>query len=473
MFDYETIRSIGAGSFGRALLCKRISTGQQVIIKEINLEEQESSIQQASLQEAKILSMIRHPSIIEYIDSFIEEGKLCIVMEYASGGDLWTKIKSCNGSHFSESQILTWFIQICQALKYVHSQHILHRDIKSQNIFLDAQGNAKLGDFGIAKILNHTRDFAHSVVGSPFYLSPEICQGLEYNSKTDVWSLGCVLYELCTFSPAFSGNNMGGIVMKILRQQQPSIPGIYSSDLQILVDAMLQKQPGRRPTISQILSYPFLRKYNEPYSVDVEIQARPDVPVVKPVKKAKKQRIRKSEMSPLQITPATKVVAPVRNSRPKSARPKSKQQLIPKKKQSKLTDGDSISNFLMVKPIQAKSKENVKPIDELENVVKLKHPIKEEHPKEEESIDELEMCIKLEKSDVVSTDSFNTTAHDIECIRAYLESLLGTEKLLQVYNALNSDNSCESEVREMLGKNSENTLVLVQRLIISEEQCQL
>jgi len=121
-------------------------------------------------------------------------------MEFCECGDLASAIKDWKkeGGTFSEEEILNWFIQICIALEYIHGRKILHWDIKSQNIFLTSNGTVKLGDFGISKLLETTNEAAMTVVGTPYYMSPEVCENKPYTFKSDVWALGCVLYELCT-----------------------------------------------------------------------------------------------------------------------------------------------------------------------------------------------------------------------------------------------------------------------------------
>lgn len=256
--DYIEKRVIGEGSYGRAILSEDKKTGDLCVIKEIamgNLSQQEIA---DSKKEIKILKSLNHPYIIGYKDSFTHHNILHIVMEYADNGDLYGQIQNANNVHFSEDQILSWFVQMCLAVKHIHDRKILHRDLKCQNIFLTKNGHVKLGDFGIAKVLDHTTQFSKTAIGTPYYLSPEICQGKLYNSKSDVWSLGCILYELCTLTHAFDANCMNGLVMKILRAKYSPIPYYYSNDLRKLVDMLLNKNASKRPSVNEVLNLPFI-----------------------------------------------------------------------------------------------------------------------------------------------------------------------------------------------------------------------
>ncbi|XP_045331056.1 serine/threonine-protein kinase Nek5 isoform X3 [Leopardus geoffroyi] len=180
-------------------------------------------------------------------------------MEYCDGGDLMKRIHRQRGVLFSEDQILSWFVQISLGLKYIHDRKILHRDIKAQNIFLSKNGMvAKLGDFGIARVLNNSMELARTCIGTPYYLSPEICQNKPYNNKTDIWSLGCVLYELCTLKHPFEGNNLHQLVLKICQAHFAPISPRFSHDLQALVSQLFEVSPRDRPSINSILKRPFL-----------------------------------------------------------------------------------------------------------------------------------------------------------------------------------------------------------------------
>lgn len=145
------------------------------------------------------------------------------------------------------------------ALRYIHSLNILHRDLKTSNIFLQENGDLKIGDFGIARVLEGTMANAESVVGTPYYMSPEICQNKPYSFKSDVWSLGCILFELCTLEHAFKSNNLLNLVFKIAHEDPDPIPEIYSSDLQELISLLLRKNIDQRPTLDQLIQVDFVR----------------------------------------------------------------------------------------------------------------------------------------------------------------------------------------------------------------------
>ena len=188
-----------------------------------------------TLREAKILEVLHHPNIIKFKEVYkTKKGKLCIVMDYADGGDLGLKIKEQRGRPFAESQILDWFTQMCLGMKHVHDRKIIHRDLKGANVFLTKKGIVKIGDFGIAKVLSHTVQKAKTMVGTPYYLSPEIVQSKPYNSKTDIWSLGVMLYELCALKPPFDAPSIHLLSMKIVRGIYNPIPYNFSHEIKNL-----------------------------------------------------------------------------------------------------------------------------------------------------------------------------------------------------------------------------------------------
>ncbi|KAM7410415.1 hypothetical protein PAMA_001721 [Pampus argenteus] len=258
MDKYERVKKIGEGSFGKAILVKSKEDGHQYVIKEIGISGMSSKERQESRKEVAVLANMSHPNVVQYKKSFEEGGCLYIVMDYCEGGDLFKKINSQKGVLFSEEQILDWFVQICLALKHVHDRKILHRDIKSQNIFLTKDGTIQLGDFGIARVLNSTVELARTCIGTPYYLSPEICENKPYNNKSDIWALGCVLYEMCTLKHAFEAGNMKNLVLKIIRGSYPPVSVHYSQELRSLLAQLFKRNPRERPSVSSILDKPFL-----------------------------------------------------------------------------------------------------------------------------------------------------------------------------------------------------------------------
>ncbi|XP_068428475.1 serine/threonine-protein kinase Nek5-like isoform X2 [Clinocottus analis] len=264
MNNYEVIRQIGEGAFGKAFLVQQKDGGvdRQCVVKQINLRQMSEREKESSKKEVTLLSKMKHPNIVAFISSFQERGSLYIVMEYCDGGDLMKKINTQRGVFFTGEQVVDWFVQICLGLKHIHDRKILHRDIKAQNIFLTNRGmKAKLGDFGIARMLNNTMELARTCVGTPYYLSPEICENRPYNNKTDIWSLGCVLYELCTLRHPFEGSSLRQLVSKICRGSYNPVPSRYSYDLRLLVTQLFKVNPRDRPSVSSVLRRPFLEKH--------------------------------------------------------------------------------------------------------------------------------------------------------------------------------------------------------------------
>ncbi|XP_061883932.1 serine/threonine-protein kinase Nek1 isoform X3 [Entelurus aequoreus] len=258
MDKYEKVKKIGEGSFGKAALVKSKEDGHQYVIKEISISGMSEKERRESRKEVAVLANMSHPNIVLYRESFEEGGCLYIVMDYCEGGDLFKKINSQRGTLFSEEQIMDWFVQICLAIKHIHDRKILHRDIKSQNIFLTKDGTVQLGDFGIARVLNSTVELARTCIGTPYYLSPEICENKPYNNKSDIWALGCVLYEMCTLKHAFEAGNMKNLVLKIIRGSYPPVSVHYSQELRFLLAQLFKHNPRERPSVSSILDKPFL-----------------------------------------------------------------------------------------------------------------------------------------------------------------------------------------------------------------------
>lgn len=217
--DYTQVKKLGQGGFGTVYLVRDNRDQKQYVMKEVDLSKTDEKGRQEALKEVSFLQQMAHPNIISYNEYF--EGlsppkgrmgrrtpMLYIVMAFADGGDLEQRIKKAGGRSFTESQIVDWLVQILLALKHIHDRKILHRDIKSQNIFLTRNNTVKMGDFGIAKNLAHTFAKAKTQIGTPYYLSPEICSERPYDAKSDMWATGIVLYELMCQKHPFVAQSM-------------------------------------------------------------------------------------------------------------------------------------------------------------------------------------------------------------------------------------------------------------------------
>lgn len=165
---------------------------------------------------------------------------------------------------------MDWFTQICLAIKHIHDKKILHRDLKSQNVFLTKNGLVKLGDFGIAKCLMFTLDKAKTVVGTPYYLSPEIVENRPYSFKSDIWSLGVLLYEIICLKMPFDASSLPMLYVKIIRGSYPPIPNIYSKDLRSLVNLLLTVDNDKRPSINDILRLPYIKSRIRSFLTEME-----------------------------------------------------------------------------------------------------------------------------------------------------------------------------------------------------------
>ena len=218
--------------------------------------------------EASIMKKLFHPNVISFKEVFkdVKLDYFYIVMEYANDGDLSKKIKAqkqknFGEKYFSEEKIMQYFYQICRGLQYIHSKNIIHRDIKSQNIFLMKNGKLKIGDFGIAKALTNTKNNATTIIGTPYYLSPEVINGEPYNYKTDIWSLGVVLYEMCCLKMPFEGNNIAALSIKIMKGKYDPIPNKYSKNMSNLIKNMLNIDQKLRPNITEVMQNPLVKNY--------------------------------------------------------------------------------------------------------------------------------------------------------------------------------------------------------------------
>uniref|UniRef100_A0A8C9SHU7 Serine/threonine-protein kinase Nek4 n=1 Tax=Scleropages formosus TaxID=113540 RepID=A0A8C9SHU7_SCLFO len=261
MEEYAFVRVVGKGSYGEVNLVKHRTDGKQYVIKKLNLRMSSKRERRAAEQEAQLLSQLRHPNIVTYRESW--EGDDChlyIVMGFCEGGDLYHKLKQQKGELLQERQVIEWFVQIAMALQYLHEKHILHRDLKTQNIFLTKTNIIKVGDLGIARVLENQNDMASTLIGTPYYMSPELFSNKPYNYKSDVWALGCCVYEMATLKHAFNAKDMNSLVYRIVEGKLPQMPSKYNPQLGELIKSMLSKKPEERPDVKQILRQPYIKR---------------------------------------------------------------------------------------------------------------------------------------------------------------------------------------------------------------------
>ena len=263
MEKYEPISYIGKGNFGSITKIKRKIDGKILVWKELNYGVMSEKDRNRIVSEVNILRELHHPNIVKYYDRIIDKKntKLFIVMEYCPGGDLSQLIKRNRKTkqYFSEDIIWKIFSQVVSALYACHTHKegkILHRDIKPSNIFIDQENNIKLGDFGLSRVLNKDISFAVSRVGTPYYMSPEQIDEIKYNEKSDIWSLGCFLYELTTLHPPFEAHTHLNLALKIKSGKVEKIPSMYSENLCKLISTLMNIDQNVRPNIKEIMAIP-------------------------------------------------------------------------------------------------------------------------------------------------------------------------------------------------------------------------
>ena len=260
--DFIFGKILGKGSFGTVNIVTRKQDNKIYAMKRVNISSLSDKDKRSSLNEIRILASLNHPNIIDYKEAFFDEETktLNIVMEYAEEGDIENKVKENLKHHlrFKENTIWEWIIQILEGLKYLHDNKIMHRDLKCANIFLTKNGILKLGDLNVSIIAK--MGMAKTQTGTPYYCSPEIWKDRPYDYKSDIWSLGCIIYELCQLRPPFRGTNLRELSKNVIRGYYSPISDYYSSDLKVIIDMMLRVNANERASTDQLLTHPILKK---------------------------------------------------------------------------------------------------------------------------------------------------------------------------------------------------------------------
>ncbi|GLC45389.1 Serine/threonine-protein kinase Nek11 [Pleodorina starrii] len=256
MDQYEELELIGKGTYGKVFKVRSRAEDEIYVIKKVQFDGTPQSEAEAALREGQMLSLLRHPHVVPYKEFFKHpDGDLCLVMAYCEGGDLFHYIRDLrkHGRTVPEPQVWQWLVQLLLSLSYIHAKRILHRDVKTQNIFL-SEGKVLLGDFGLAKQLQRTFEMARTPIGTPYYMAPEIYEEQPYSFKSDVWALGCVMYEMMTGKAAFAADNLSRVVLRVIRGQYDPLPESYSAPLRSVVTSMLCRDVKTRPDANQLLT---------------------------------------------------------------------------------------------------------------------------------------------------------------------------------------------------------------------------
>ena len=279
--DFTIQKTLGRGSFGSVYLVLRKKDQKIYALKTVIFENLTKRDQENSLNEVRILASINHPNVIGYKEAFWDEkgSSLNIVMEYADDGDLESKIQKMRkeGGMFNESLIWSYSIQMIEGLKALHDKKIMHRDIKSANIFLvKDKHQCKIGDMNVSKVIKEK--VLRTQTGTPYYASPEVWKDEPYSYKSDLWSIGCVIYELCALRPPFNGKDLDELYSNVCKGNLERISHIYSDDLWKMILMLLQVDVKKRVDCNEFLDSKLIMK-KIPLAGDTVSQASSGVAV--------------------------------------------------------------------------------------------------------------------------------------------------------------------------------------------------
>ena len=273
---YELIEIIGQGMYGKVYKALNKYENKYYAIKTLNFQNISQKERLNIEIEINLLQELKHPNIVLYKESYIDKNQnLNIVTTFCEGGDLYQKIFKSQKNYFQEKEIINALIQLLLGLSYIHDKKIVHRDIKTKNIFIQNKHTLRIGDFGIAKIFNSNNNSnnkntnLNKMVGTPLYMAPECFkQNKKYSYKSDIWSLGCCIYEMCNLKHAFEGQFFPAVSIKISEGKRLPLNKIYSTELRNIIDSMLNLNPRNRPTIASLIEKTFLKKYVGEYIND-------------------------------------------------------------------------------------------------------------------------------------------------------------------------------------------------------------
>lgn len=264
------VRTLGRGSFGEVFEC--VKDGNHFAVK--CLAGNNKTIETELSFATSVSSRLQSKFLVMYYETFQgKTGELYVVMELCKQGDLKSLLENNRntGKHavLNPQRIIKIMIQLLLGLEVLHRHNILHRDLKPDNVFIDEDDNVKIGDFGCAKVLDSVTEKASTEIGTLLYESPEVVGGQSYTFPSDMWSLGVLLYELCTLERPFSNSNDYVLMRIIMGGDYKPIPKFRAPDeVRELVSSLLKKDAKDRPTALSILQRPFVREYARDYGLD-------------------------------------------------------------------------------------------------------------------------------------------------------------------------------------------------------------
>ena len=271
--DFYLGRYLGKGSFGSVQIVQRKSDNKYYAMKRVAISKLPEKDKQNALNEIRILASLNHKNIIGYKESFYDEASqtLNLIMEYADDGDISLKIKNNLKRKliFEENTIWNWIIQLLEGIQYLHDNKIMHRDLKSANLFLLKNGTLKIGDLNVSTVAKN--GLAYTQTGTPYYAPPEIWKDKPYNYKCDIWSAGCIIYEICTLHVPFRGTNFKDLYNNITKGEYIDIGNNYSNDLKNLLKMMLIVNPDKRYNVKQILNSEIIKKKMKEINFNEEV----------------------------------------------------------------------------------------------------------------------------------------------------------------------------------------------------------